>query len=65
MISLAFSRADGFKKWSDTHKRIMDSTASAEQSIVIPHNRNSDVVAPAVAEGPRGPWLVPGVGLSI
>jgi hypothetical protein len=65
MISFASSRADGFKKWSDFHRWIMASTASAEQSTVIPHNRDSDIITSAVAEGLRGPWFVPGVGLSI
>jgi hypothetical protein len=65
MISFASNRADGFKKWSDAHRWIMASTASTEQSTVIPHNRDSDIITSAVAEGLRGPWLVPGVGLSI
>ena len=62
MISLASSCAHGFKKWSDAHKRAIDPT---EQSTVIPRNRDGDVVAHTVAERPRGPWLVSGVGSSI
>ena len=65
MISLTSSRAHGFKKWSDAHKRIIDSTDSAEQSAIIQRNRDADVVAHAVAELPRGPWFIPGVGSSI
>ena len=63
-ISLASSRAHGFKKWSDAQKRTIDPTDSAEQSTVMPHYRDADVIAHAVPEM-RGPWLVPGVGSSI
>ena len=35
MISLAFSRARGFEKWSDAQKWTVDPTDSAEQSSVI------------------------------
>jgi hypothetical protein len=65
MISVASSRARGFKKWSDAHKRTTDPADSVGQSTVIPRNRDGAVVAHAVAELPRGPWLVPGVGSSI
>jgi hypothetical protein len=65
MISLTSSRARGFKKWSDAHKRTIDLTDSEEQSPMIQRNRDAGVVAHAVAERPRGPWLVPGVGSSI
>ena len=65
MISLASSRAHGFKKWSDAHKRTIDPTEFAEQSTVVPRNCDADVVPYAVAEQARGPWLVPGVGSSI
>ena len=62
MISLASSRARGFKKWSDAHKRTIDPT---EQITVITDNYDGDLVTHAVAKWPRGPWLVPGVGTSI
>jgi hypothetical protein len=62
MISLASSRTGGFKKWTDSYEQTIDPT---EQSTVISRNRDSDVVVHAIAERPRGPWLVPGVGLSI
>jgi len=65
IISLASSRAYGFKKWSDAHKRTIDPTDLAEQRTVASRNREADVVAPAVAEQARGHWLVPGVGSSI
>jgi hypothetical protein len=65
IISPASSRAYGFKKWSDAHKRPIDPTDFAEQSTVFPRNRDADVVPHAVAERARGPWLVPGVGSSI
>ena len=65
MISLASSRAYGFKNWSDAQKRSIDLTDSAEQSTEIPRYRDADVVAHAVAELPLGPWLIPGVGSSI
>jgi hypothetical protein len=65
MISLASSRARGFKKWSDAHKRSIDPTDFVEQSTVVPRKRNADVVPHAVAELARGPWLVPGVDSSI
>jgi hypothetical protein len=65
IISLASSRDHGFKKWSDAHKQIIDPTDFAEQSTVVPRNRDPDVVAHAVTKRLRGPWLVPGVGSSI
>ena len=45
IISLASSRDHGFKKWSDAHKRTIDPTDFAEQSTVVPRNRDADVVA--------------------
>jgi len=65
VISLASSRDHGFKKWSDAHKRTIDPTDFVEQSTVVPRNCDADVVAHAVVEQARGPWLVPGVGSSI
>jgi hypothetical protein len=65
MISLASSRTYGFKKWSDAHKPIIYPTDSVDRNNVTPRNRDADVVAFAVAERPRGPWFVPGVGSSI
>jgi len=65
IISPAFSRDHGFKRWSDAHKRTIDSADAAEQSTMAPRNRDADVVPHAVAERARGPWLVPGVGSSI
>jgi hypothetical protein len=62
MISLASSRAYGFKKWSDAHKRTTD---PAEQSTAVPRNRDADVVTHAIPKQPRGLWLVPGVGSSV
>ena len=59
------NRNHGFKRWSDAHKRPIDLTDFAEQSTVVPRNRDADVVTHAVAERPRGPWLVPGVGSAI
>ena len=64
-ISLASSRILDFKKWSEAHKRTIDPTDSAEHSTVIQRNRGAHVVTHAVAELPRGPWLIPGVGSSI
>ena len=65
VISLASSSDHGFKKWSDAQKRTIDPTDFAEQSTVVSRNCDADVVAHAVAELPRGPWLIPGVGSSI
>ena len=65
VVSLASSRDHGFKKWSDAHKRTTDPTEFAEQSTAVPRNYDADVVPHAIAEQARGPWLVPGVGLSI
>ena len=61
VISLASSRDHGFKKWSDAHKRTIDLADLAAQSTAIPHICDADVVAHAVVEQARGPWLVPGV----
>ncbi len=65
MISLASSRAHGFKRWSDAHEQTTDSTEESEESTVVPRNRDAAVVAHAIPERPRGPWPIPGVGSSI
>ena len=62
VISLASSRAHGFKKWSDAPKQTIDPT---KQITMITDNYDGDLITYAVAEQPRGPWLVPGVGISI
>jgi hypothetical protein len=63
-ISLAESRATRFRRWSDAHQPSendneidvarLDSLAGADSGI------ENTVTAPP--EGPRAPWLVPGVG---
>ena len=65
IISPASSHDHGFKRGSNAHKRPIDPTDFAEQSTVVPRNRDADVPAYAVAERARGPWLVPGIGSSI
>ena len=65
IISPASSRDNGFKKWSDAHKRPIGPVDSAKPRTVVLHNRDADVITHGVAERPRGPWLVPGVGSSI
>jgi len=63
-ISLAGTRAMGFRRWSESHQPFendnevevarLDSLPGADLDIVI------TVTTPQ--EGPRAPWLVPGVG---
>ena len=63
-ISLAESLAKGFRRWSDAHQSCgndnegdvarLDALASADTGI------DYAVIMPS--EGPRDPWLVPGVG---
>ncbi len=52
-ISLRDSREQGFRKWSDAHPPASNdnpgSVATADALVKPP-------------EGPRDPWLVPGVG---
>jgi hypothetical protein len=62
-ISLADSRAKGFKKWSDAHQpeRLGDARAGAgEGGVIAAPDLAQGVTKPA--EPPHRPWLVPGAG---
>jgi hypothetical protein len=62
-ISLADSRAKGFKKWSDAHQaeRLGDARAGAgEGGVIAAPDLAQGVTTPA--EQPHRPWLVPGAG---
>jgi hypothetical protein len=59
-ISLADSRADGFRKWSDAHPAIStadNASIAADQDLDLP------ILTPP--ERPHIPWLVPGVGTGL
>jgi hypothetical protein len=62
-ISLADSRAKGFKKWADIHQPETLGGAHAgtdEGSLIAAPDLDQEVTAPA--EQPHRPWLVPGAG---
>ena len=62
-ISLADSRAKGFKKWSDAHQpeRLGDArTGAGEGGVIAAPDLAQGVTTPA--EQPHRPWLVPGAG---
>jgi hypothetical protein len=54
-ISLADSRANGFRKWSDAHPAI-----STADSAIIAADADLDLPRLAAPELPHLPWLVPG-----
>ena len=57
-ISLAESRANGFRKWSDAHPPHRNDGASGD----VIADLGSDYAAMTPAEQAHGPWRVPGVG---
>ena len=62
-ISLADSRAKGFKKWADIHQpeKLGGARAGADEgSAIAASDFVQEVTAPA--EQPHRPWLVPGAG---
>ena len=65
-ISLAHSRANGFRRWSDAHQplRAADHNhggfARGDATAIVA--LNSDDVVLTAPERPHGPWLIPGVG---
>jgi hypothetical protein len=60
-ISLADSRAKGFKKWADIHQpeKLGGARAGADEGSVI---AAPDLDQEVTAEQPYRPWLVPGAG---
>lgn len=63
-ISLANSRAQGFKKWSDAHRPgdNDDDNSGGATPIALTEPPGDD--REAIKETPHQPWLVPGVGSS-
>jgi len=64
-ISLADSRAGGFKKWSDAHPAIStadNAIVAADQDLDLPILTLPILTPP---ERPHLPWLVPGVGTGL
>ena len=62
-ISLADSRAKGFKKWADVHqpKKLGGARAGAgEGGVIAARDLAQGLMTPA--EQPHRPWLVPGAG---
>ena len=63
-ISLIESRATGFGRWSGAHRAHSnddaDGIARTDALAVAALGREYAVTTPP--EGPRAPWLVPGVG---
>ena len=58
-ISLADSRAKGFKKWADVHQPEKLGGARAGGVIAVPDLAHGVTTA---VEQPHRPWLVPGAG---
>jgi hypothetical protein len=56
-ISLASSRAKGFKKWLDHHRPSNDAEGAPIGLTGIPSSDND-----APQEPPHRPWIIPGVG---
>ena len=56
-ISLANSRANGFRKWSDAHP-----PHSARDDAVAIADLAIDYAVMTPPEQPDGPWRIPGVG---
>jgi hypothetical protein len=62
-VSLADSRAKGFKKWADVHQPEKLGGARAgvgEGGVIAAPDLDQGVTTPA--ERPHRPWLVPGAG---
>ena len=62
-ISLADSRAKGFKKWADIHQpeKLGGARAGASEAAVISAlDLDQGLMTPT--EQPHRPWLVPGAG---
>jgi hypothetical protein len=63
-ISLMESRAKGFRRWSGAHRQHSnddaDGIARVDALAVAASGRGYAVMTPP--DGPRAPWLVPGVG---
>jgi hypothetical protein len=58
-ISLAESRANGFRKWSDAHPPHRNGDVASGDVVA---DLGSDYAAMTPAEQAHGPWRVPGVG---
>jgi hypothetical protein len=63
-ISLANSRARGFRKWSDAIRPVNDDddNSGGATPIAIAEPPEDDA---AIKEPPHQPWAVPGVGTSL
>jgi hypothetical protein len=62
-VSLADSRAKGFKKWADVHQpeKLGGARAGAgEGGVIVAPDLDQGMTTPA--EQPHRPWLVPGAG---
>jgi hypothetical protein len=59
-ISLAHSRASGFKKWSDNHQPSDDDDQPADATPVA-----IAVLPAADSKQPHRPWHIPGTGTSL
>jgi len=64
-ISLSNSRADGFKKWSDSHRPGNDDFDNSGGATPIAIAKPPGEDAGAMKEPSHQPWLVPGVGGSL
>ena len=63
-ISLIEGRAKGFRRWSDAHRPASNDDADgvARVDALAVAAMGSGYAAMTAPEGPRAPWLVPGVG---
>ena len=64
-ISLANSRARGFKKWSDAHRPDNDDDDNSGGATPIAIVEPPDEGGAAIEEPHHQPWAVPGVGTSL
>ena len=64
-ISLANSRARGFKKWSDAVRPGNDDDDNSGGAIPIAIVEPPDENGAAIEEPFHQPWVVPGVGTSL
>jgi hypothetical protein len=63
-ISLAESRAKGFRRWSDAHPPSGNDNESAVVRLdaLASLGLDTEYAVMMPPQGPRDPWLVPGVG---
>jgi hypothetical protein len=61
-ISLAYSCANGFNKWCETHDAGREGHSPAGADDMVFPDPDADPAVMAPPEQPHRPWLVPGAG---